>query len=35
MRSLSELPDLLDGQQHVDEAGQLVASYLALGIPKR
>jgi nitrite reductase/ring-hydroxylating ferredoxin subunit len=28
---LSELPDLLDGQQHVDETGQLVASYLAAG----
>jgi nitrite reductase/ring-hydroxylating ferredoxin subunit len=26
---LAELPGLLDGQQHVDEAGQLVASYLA------
>ena len=32
--SLSDLPDLLDGQQHVDEAGQLVASYLALGDPE-
>ena len=31
---LSDLPDLLDGQQHVDEAGQLVASYLALGDPE-
>ena len=31
--SLSELPSLLDGQQHVDEAGQLVASYLADGNP--
>ena len=30
--SLSELPSLLDGQQHVDEAGQLVASYLAAAI---
>jgi nitrite reductase/ring-hydroxylating ferredoxin subunit len=28
---LAELPALLDGQQHVDEAGQLVASYLAVG----
>jgi nitrite reductase/ring-hydroxylating ferredoxin subunit len=25
---LAELPTLLDGQQHVDQAGQLVASYL-------
>jgi nitrite reductase/ring-hydroxylating ferredoxin subunit len=31
---LSDLPDLLDGQQHVDEAGQLVASYLAVGDPE-
>jgi nitrite reductase/ring-hydroxylating ferredoxin subunit len=31
---LSDLPDLLDGQQHVDEAGQLVASYLAAGDPE-
>src|SRR5215208_4613298 len=31
---LSDLPDLLDGQQHVDEAGQFVASYLALGDPE-
>ena len=31
---LSNLPDLLDGQQHVDEAGQLVASYLAVGDPE-
>jgi hypothetical protein len=31
--SLSKLPSLLDGQQHVDEAGQLVASYLAGGNP--
>jgi nitrite reductase/ring-hydroxylating ferredoxin subunit len=30
---LSDLPGLLDGQQHVDEAGQLVASYLATGDP--
>jgi len=30
---LSDLPELLDGQQHVDEAGQLVASYLAAGDP--
>jgi nitrite reductase/ring-hydroxylating ferredoxin subunit len=30
---LSDLPGLLDGQQHVDEAGQLVASYLAEGDP--
>src|SRR3954469_862936 len=30
---LSNLPDLLDGQQHVDEAGQLVASYLVVGDP--
>jgi nitrite reductase/ring-hydroxylating ferredoxin subunit len=28
---LAELPRLLDGQQHVDEAGKLVASYLAAG----
>jgi nitrite reductase/ring-hydroxylating ferredoxin subunit len=28
---LDELPRLLDGQQHVDEAGKLVASYLAAG----
>ena len=28
---LAELPDLLDRQQQVDEAGQLVASYLAAG----
>jgi nitrite reductase/ring-hydroxylating ferredoxin subunit len=28
---LAELPRLLDGQQHVDEAGRLVASYLAAG----
>ncbi len=28
---LAELPALLDGQQHVDEAGRLVASYLAVG----
>jgi nitrite reductase/ring-hydroxylating ferredoxin subunit len=28
---LNELPRLLDGQQHVDEAGKLVASYLAAG----
>jgi hypothetical protein len=26
---LAELPTLLDGQQHVDQAGELVASYLA------
>lgn len=32
--SLSELTVLLDGQQHVDEAGQLVASYLAGGDPE-
>src|SRR5215210_391672 len=32
---LAELPALLDGQQHVDEAGQLVASYLADGDPDR
>jgi nitrite reductase/ring-hydroxylating ferredoxin subunit len=31
---LSELSDLLDGQQHVDETGQLVASYLAVGDPE-
>ena len=31
--SLSEVPVLLDGRQHVDEAGQLVASYLAGGDP--
>jgi nitrite reductase/ring-hydroxylating ferredoxin subunit len=31
---LSDLPGLLDGQQHVDEAGQLVASYLAAGDPE-
>ena len=31
--SLAEVPALLDGQQHVDEAGQLVASYLAGGDP--
>jgi nitrite reductase/ring-hydroxylating ferredoxin subunit len=31
---LSDLPDLLDGQQHVDEAGQLVASCLAAGNPE-
>ncbi len=30
---LSDLPGLLDGQQHVEEAGQLVASYLAAGDP--
>jgi hypothetical protein len=30
---LSKLPSVLDGQQHVDEAGQLVASYLAGGNP--
>jgi nitrite reductase/ring-hydroxylating ferredoxin subunit len=30
---LSDLPGLLDGQQHVDEVGQLVASYLATGDP--
>ena len=28
---LAELPVLLDGQQHVDEAGQLAASYLGAG----
>jgi nitrite reductase/ring-hydroxylating ferredoxin subunit len=28
---LAELPLLLDGQQHVDEAGRLAASYLAAG----
>jgi nitrite reductase/ring-hydroxylating ferredoxin subunit len=28
---LDELPRLLDGQQHVDEAGRLAASYLAAG----
>jgi nitrite reductase/ring-hydroxylating ferredoxin subunit len=28
---LAELPALLDGQQHVDEAGRLAASYLAAG----
>jgi hypothetical protein len=28
---LRELPRLLDGQQHVDEAGRLAASYLAAG----
>jgi nitrite reductase/ring-hydroxylating ferredoxin subunit len=28
---LAELPALLDGQQHVDEAAQLVASYLGAG----
>jgi nitrite reductase/ring-hydroxylating ferredoxin subunit len=28
---LAELPALLDGQQHVDEAGQLAASYLGAG----
>jgi hypothetical protein len=27
---LAELPALLDGQQHVDEAGQLAASYLGV-----
>jgi hypothetical protein len=26
---LAELPTLLDGQQHVDQVGELVASYLA------
>lgn len=31
--SLPELPVLLDGQQNVDKAGQLVASYLAGGDP--
>src|SRR6266508_2774123 len=30
---LSELPELLDGQQRVDEAAKLVASYLATGDP--
>jgi len=28
---LEELPRVLDGQQHVDEAGRLTASYLATG----
>jgi nitrite reductase/ring-hydroxylating ferredoxin subunit len=31
--ALADLPGLLDGQQHVDEAGQLVASYLDSGDP--
>jgi hypothetical protein len=32
---LAELPRLLDGQQHVDEAGKLAASYLAGGEGER
>jgi nitrite reductase/ring-hydroxylating ferredoxin subunit len=32
---LAELPVLLDGQQHVDEAGRLTASYLAAGQGER